>query len=197
MTIIRFLVLALAGILIVNVNTWWSIIIGILLVLSGIGIRSKRNNMLTMRNDMLKMLGESYEGLSTKQKKSLLNLLYLLAISDSTQEEGIRNIENFFIRDYEIALKTTLSISKDSFKNKENLELIIDDLKTLDKFEINLLMGSCFDLLRCDGEPNSDEMKLFEYFFSNIGVSKREFYDFLEKQKMIDKQFSNNFNSYE
>jgi hypothetical protein len=196
MTFIRFLVLTIVLVLIIYVNTWWSIILGILLLLSGIGIKvPKRNNTLKTPNDMLRMLGESYDALNTKQKKSLLHLLYLLAISDSTQEAGIHHREKLFIRDYEVALGTTLSVSNDTFKEKENIKIIIDDLKTLDKYEKKLLIGSCLDLLRCDDdEPNSDEMKLFEYFFLNIGISKKELYDSLEKQRLFDEQFYTKFN---
>lgn len=129
--------------------------------------------------------------LSTNQKMSVINLLYLIAICDDeedTQEKGNEDKELQYLN----TVARMLNIRADrcmAYYESFRYERVIHDLITLTKEQKEFLVLSAWEMINCDGSPNETEFQVTGAMFEKIGVSDEQVVATIEKSQILMKYF--------
>jgi len=125
---------------------------------------------------------EMLGNLSVNQKKSVINLLYLIARSDGdfTKKE-IEYLDTFDLG---------YSVEEcSSYLNMYGNGRTLDDLKQLTSSQKDYLLTTAFDLMCCDGKPNEKEISDFVFAFEKLGYTQDDIANTLEKFALLRKKF--------
>lgn len=132
-------------------------------------------------------ISEVFNNLSTNQKMSIINLLQLIAVSDSDQ--GNREKELKFLNSYIDILYVPFDKCMVYFQT-DGPKKIITDLTTLSKNQKEFLAYIAWEMIICDGNANETEVTLTVNIFSQIGISEENFVKTIEKNRAILNQFN-------
>ena len=149
----------------------------------------KYENPIEMDDDPTNVLSSLYDNLSAEQKKSLVNLLFLIGSSDGTSEMKIQNTIAF--SQLILSVKVPWEECKKQYlKYGENK--IINDLKGVDDGIMAMIIMSCIQLMSEINAPQNTNPKMEQCFFNTfnkLGYSPDRIENTVQKVMLLHQTF--------
>lgn len=149
---------------------------------------SGTQNLTESAGDPTSIVSSMYKDLTLSQKKSVANLLYIVASSGGNDENTILHSVSF---SHQILFLNVLWIDCKEQLTQYGREKIYSDLKGIDRSTITMIIAQCFYLIM-ELSESSDitamESSFFESF-NNLGYSDDEIKEEIEKVVALQKMF--------
>ena len=133
-------------------------------------------------NPDIDMLGN----LSTNQKMSVINLLYLIARSDGNLNKKEMDYLNTCYMGYSIEKCA-------SFFNSNGHEGMFGDLKQLSATQKDYLVITALELMNCDARANETEYNFFVGAFEKLGYTEDGLIAVVQKMTLLQQKFEKDF----
>jgi hypothetical protein len=147
-----------------------SVIIICLILLVFIKIRNKPK----VSNKEIEPIISVYGNLTFNKKKSIVNFLTFLAVSDSNGSFDTTNLETelLFLNKYAIALKVNSKECEQYYSQSNAFQIMVNDLKGLTEGQKTFLINTALGLIFCDGPMNEKEFGFLMSVFEPIGITE-------------------------
>lgn len=149
---------------------------------------SGTQNSTESAGDPTSVVSSAFKDLTLSQKKSIVNLLYVIASSGGNEENKILRSVSF---NHQILFLNVLWIDCREQLSQYGREKIYSDLKGIDRSVITMIIAQCFCLimeLRESSDIAAMESTFFESF-NNLGYSDDEIKGEIEKVVALQKMF--------
>lgn len=127
---------------------------------------------MDINQDSFALISRVLKNLNENQRKSFVNVLRLVAQSDSPDVYSTEEIEfiEIFLNILEIEYDDCVS-----YFDEMGLSFLYGDLKKMELVQKHFLIFAIWDLINCDVKLNEKETMITIILLEKIGVTKEEF----------------------
>ena len=127
-----------------------------------------------------------FESISTNQKQSLVNILFLISACDTLNEPHPEELKllNFYVDIFNIQSSQAMARLKSYGMNG-----LVSDLQTLNKDQKEMLVTMVHSMICVDGKPNETELESASKFFNAIGIDDDKYVEIVTKTNALSQKF--------